>query len=59
MPEKQRSCNCVLVVLAKQTQQDLAIFFGLFYKTIFNIPLNILVGYKMIDKPKEGRRRGA
>ena len=45
MPEKQQPLNCVLVVLEKRNQQDLAIFLGCFDKTI--IPL-ALIGYEMI-----------
>ena len=45
MSEKKRPLNCVLVVLAKRNQQDLAMFLIVFNKTI--IPL-ALVGYEMI-----------
>ena len=43
--KKWRPLNCLLIVLAKRNQQDLAIFLVVFNKTI--IPL-ALVGYEMI-----------
>ena len=49
MREKQRPLNCLLVLLAKRNQQDLAIFLIVFNKTI--IPL-ALVGYEMIIGPR-------
>ena len=49
MPEKQRPLNCLLAVLAKQNQQDLAILLDCFNKTI--IPFT-LVGYEMIDSQR-------
>ena len=45
MLKKKRPLNCLLPVLAKRNQHDLATFLDYFYKTI--IPL-ALVGYEMI-----------
>ena len=45
MLTKKRPLNCLLVVLAKRNQQDLAMFLIVFNKTI--IPL-AFVGYEMI-----------
>ena len=45
MPEKKQPLNCLLVVLAKQNQQDLAIFCDIVFKKTI-IPL-VLVGYEM------------
>ena len=45
MTEKWRPLNCLLVVLAKRNQQDLAIFRYYYYFLI--IPL-ALIGYEMI-----------
>ena len=45
MLTKKRPLNCLLVVLAKRNQQDLAMFLIVFNKTI--LPL-AFVGYEMI-----------
>ena len=39
MPEKWRPLNCLLIVLAKQSQQNLAIFLDCFNKTIISLTL--------------------
>ena len=46
MPEKYRPLNCLVVVIAKRSQQDQAIFLDLFFnKTII---LLTIVGYETI-----------